>query len=547
MKKNPLLIFLILSLVLLAIRVVYGYNPNLLLDDAYISFRYAANFAAGQGLVFNPGEWVEGYTSFLWTLLLGVGRRLGFAIPAFAMLLSGLAALGVLWIMYLFAQRWLAQRPGSIVLAGLPLLLFAGLGAAWRYVLSGMETLLFTFLAVSAVYALLYSRRAWMAGLLFAVAALARPEGVLFFILGWAFALFFPAVALRGAYHERRALLFLELLGGFAVLYLPYFAWRWSYYGEWLPNPYYAKIAGWGWNRLVRGWWILRSQVSGWGYLPLLLLAIASLPAIFRPGAPDSAPAGAFNGAVGASDRPIWLLFIALVASALAVFVLIGGDFYVWFGPRLLLPVVPFLLWLAGEGVYNLLLLLQAPAAARLPAQIILGALLLGWLVWFAWPGRWSRLEGLAGQMRAWKELGLWMQANLPPHTVIATDAAGLIPYFSGLPAIDMYGLTDTHIAHLPLSQPGAGIVAHEKYDPAYILARRPGCIVSTWVDKAGRPLSAGLDSVQEQFAGQYRLAAAAKSRGGAPSDGRWVLPMRVYPSERYAQGYQTGLYCLVE
>ena len=35
-------------------------------DDAYISYRYARNFADGAGLVWNRAEWVEGYTNFLW-------------------------------------------------------------------------------------------------------------------------------------------------------------------------------------------------------------------------------------------------------------------------------------------------------------------------------------------------------------------------------------------------------------------------------------------------------------------------------------------------
>ncbi len=41
------------------------------IDDAFISLRYARELAAGNGLVFNPGDPVEGYTSFLWTLGLG--------------------------------------------------------------------------------------------------------------------------------------------------------------------------------------------------------------------------------------------------------------------------------------------------------------------------------------------------------------------------------------------------------------------------------------------------------------------------------------------
>src|SRR5262245_65582120 len=37
-------------------------------DDAYISFRYGDNLVHGHGLVFNPGERVEGYSNFLWVM-----------------------------------------------------------------------------------------------------------------------------------------------------------------------------------------------------------------------------------------------------------------------------------------------------------------------------------------------------------------------------------------------------------------------------------------------------------------------------------------------
>jgi hypothetical protein len=43
-----------------------------LFDDAMISMRYARNLAAGHGLVWNPGERVEGITNPLWTLWLAV-------------------------------------------------------------------------------------------------------------------------------------------------------------------------------------------------------------------------------------------------------------------------------------------------------------------------------------------------------------------------------------------------------------------------------------------------------------------------------------------
>ena len=56
---------------------------------------------------------------------------------------------------------------------------------------------------------------------------------------------------------------------------------------------------------------------------------------------------------------------------------------------------------------------------------------------------------------------------HLPPQSRIAVLDAGTIPYFSGLPAIDMVGLNNAHIAHLP-----GGFMA--KWDNDYVLAQKP-------------------------------------------------------------------------
>ena len=53
-------------------------------DDAYISYRYADNAVRGLGVVFNPGERVEGYTNFAWTAIHALPERLGWS-PSWAM------------------------------------------------------------------------------------------------------------------------------------------------------------------------------------------------------------------------------------------------------------------------------------------------------------------------------------------------------------------------------------------------------------------------------------------------------------------------------
>ncbi|RME21481.1 MAG: hypothetical protein D6798_18055, partial [Deltaproteobacteria bacterium] len=106
------------------------------LDDAYITFRYADNLVAGHGIVFNPGERVEGYTNFLWLLLLAVGRSLGLAPELFSKVLGALLDVASL-TMIGFAHRLV---PGlSRRTAMLAALLLGTCGVFSKWSMSGME------------------------------------------------------------------------------------------------------------------------------------------------------------------------------------------------------------------------------------------------------------------------------------------------------------------------------------------------------------------------------------------------------------------------
>src|SRR6266404_6223228 len=84
---------LLLCAVLLALRFRYH-----TCDDAFISFRYARNLVEGHGLVFNPGERVEGYTNFVWVLLAALFMKIGIdPVLALKWLLAG-AGGGTLWL-----------------------------------------------------------------------------------------------------------------------------------------------------------------------------------------------------------------------------------------------------------------------------------------------------------------------------------------------------------------------------------------------------------------------------------------------------------------
>src|SRR5205823_2531369 len=76
------------------------------IDDAFISFRYAENLVRGYGLVFNPGERVEGYTNFLWVLIIAGAKALGGDSLLSAKVLGTLANLVTLVLVGWVALRW---------------------------------------------------------------------------------------------------------------------------------------------------------------------------------------------------------------------------------------------------------------------------------------------------------------------------------------------------------------------------------------------------------------------------------------------------------
>ena len=64
-------------------------------DDAFISFRYVRNLIDGYGLVFNDGEYVEGYSNFLWVLeLAAIWKIFGVRPEVASLVLSILLTIG---------------------------------------------------------------------------------------------------------------------------------------------------------------------------------------------------------------------------------------------------------------------------------------------------------------------------------------------------------------------------------------------------------------------------------------------------------------------
>ena len=320
-----------------------------LTDDAFISFRYVRNLLNGHGLVFNVGERVEGYSNFIWVLeLAAVWQALGIRPEYAAPWLSVLFTAGTLALML----WWIARLPclrmrGLVSWCALALVCSSATFAVWTSG-GGLETRQFTFFVVAAVVCLSLYRNLRLgllaASVSLALASLTRPEGPLIAAccFAWFGALQLPAAlnALRRASEPQgvgvssaiaamakgidwRGLLY--LIAPFALIVGAHFLFRYAYYGDWLPNTYYAKhIRPW----YESGFKYLWAAALETGLYLLLPLAWAAMKARWRD----------------ARDG-IYALILLIVAAHMLFLARLGGDHFEFrpldfYWPLLAVPAV---------------------------------------------------------------------------------------------------------------------------------------------------------------------------------------------------------------
>jgi arabinofuranosyltransferase len=415
-------------------------------DDAYISFRYAQNLAEGIGPVFNLGERVEGYSNPLWVLLMAGVMKLGIdPVPA-SKALGVAAAAALIVLLYRGVRRMGIGGWG----AGVAALLVGSCLEVQVWSVGGLETLLYSLLLFGGVLRLarteIESRDALVASLLLALASLTRPEGVAFWGAG----------LLIATLRSRRSLLPYLVPG---LLIGVHIAWRYSYYGELVPNTYFVKVGeGGGFQMWLSSFRELSAFISQPGHLAWCALAAL----------------GAFVGMRMAGQ----LRSVAIVGGAalchFAYVMSVGGD-GLGFG-RFYIPLLAPLAFLVA--------LLHHDAVSGQTRRVALRTLSTGVAVLIAAQNlhTLSRddLPGLTFDAQGYKQgkekLGRHLAATRPPDTLVAVVAAGAIPFYSRLPTIDMYGLNDRHIARTPFA-PGPWLPGHMKWDNEYVLRRRPDLI----------------------------------------------------------------------
>jgi hypothetical protein len=375
------------------------------IDDAYITFRYSDNLAAGDGPVWNVGEDpVEGFTNFLWMVWHAPFALLGLDLPLVAKLTSFAAGAAALVLLV----RYCHQRYGlvSALVAGGAYVVFV---PTYFHVTGGLETIAFAALLLRVVVLGLRAIdgqpvRGWEPPLLLVLAGMLRPEGVLAAL---------PAFA-AWLWTVRRDRTAWAWTAGAAVLGGAYFAWRWSYYGHLFPNTFYVKFG----NVDAGALW-LENVVPV--LLPLLLCTAALL--------------------VRRDTRWSGVVLCATVGATYLTYVVSGPtmDYLYRFAyhafPVLCLAagllVGPFRRWWLASGV---------------------GALAVGWVAVTGVQAPDLPLIANYGPdlARTHEPIGKGLAvADVPPELrTVAVNDAGAIPYYSHWHTIDFIGLNDEPIAH---------------------------------------------------------------------------------------------------
>ncbi len=426
-------------------------------DDAFISFRYARNLVEGHGLVFNAGEQVEGYTNFLWTLMLAAGMGLNLD-PVWLSIVLSITCYAGLVAVLLWASR---QAP-----SGLPCLPFAAIGVLLHhdlqvYATSGLETALFTFLVTAGVLVLTIPRQPFTrsAGILLTLAALTRPEGLL--VAGLA-GLWLLAVAKPGWKTVLRYAL--PLL----FVYLPYWIWRFDYYGWPFPNTYYAKSGDLTYyGQGIRYLWLYLSTYYVLWAVPFALAALL-WRVVYRRQWADQ-------------EGRVLLLAGSLVLLYTFYVVRVGGDFMF---ARFLLPITPLAFVLVEHALG---ILLTSPCWRWAVAALLVLAVGLRTQPYeqprqqhYGITDEWHHYPPDAVKRAQRDGTTLATYVREPDMVAGFGGSRAMLVYYANIPtAIEIStGLTDEFVAHQSIPQrqrPG-----HEKPAPMDYLIKRGACLSFT-------------------------------------------------------------------
>ena len=442
-----------------------------LFDDAMISMRYAWNLANGNGLVWNPGEYVQGYSNLLMTLLMAVVHLVTDPRTAvFVVQLSGIvlvitaALLGMKTGRNLATSSGVANPDAVALLSLIAVLCYYPLGY-WS--IMGMETGLLTVCVLAALLWLLKfqdtrcPRRLYIATFFMVLAFTTRPESAILSGLMGLYALY---VIIR--YKHSHSMLnwvlaaFIYTLCAGCVLLFQY-----SYYGEYLPNTYTLKLTGTDiGDRILDGIGFITPHLQS-----ILFTVIIAMAGIIH----------------NASDKK--LLLLMLLVSSMLYQVYIGGDAWPYW--RITTPVMPLLLILfiiavckASTTTFTPWINIAATNKNNIARLAYTGCLVAGLLSvnYYFLPEITMQTVPFNSEYNRQRAMtGIALAEITTADASVGVFSAGAIPYYSRRRAVDFLGKSDPVIARLAPDRSGKIVIygtrslpGHNKYDLNYSVGK---------------------------------------------------------------------------
>jgi len=443
------------TVVLLVAGLALVVRNTAIFDDAYYSFRCARNLVDGHGLVFNPGQYFEIYTNFLWTVWLALSLKLsGLNLEILAVLSNCACWLANMIVVYKIGLALNAKSKQYFPLAVLVLALqyyFMSYGT------SGLETMAGSLLVNLGAYFLLSERmycRSFLAGSFFILAVFNRMDHALFFLCGgaallWRDRAYWLALGKRDLSTGRAGLFHLLVFAAPLLLYGAYLLWKVYYYGSLFPSAFYAKSAAASYYHqgLI---YTLMFYLGSHFYVLLPLLLLWLLGGV-RKKTEDSPGTVAFRTFTLAAVA-VWHIYVIRVGGDYLI-----GRFYIVLMPLMALGVEHFIFsQLSNRTTQRLVAALVAATSFGVP-------LLAG-------------LEGAYCQMDGRNHyqkyiLTIWQNRHKHERTFPCFAEHTLSPlvladakygFDSALPIIDRWGITDPQFSRRTVEH--RGCPGHEKY-----------------------------------------------------------------------------------
>ena len=419
-------------------------------DDFYITYRHSKNLAIGNGLVFNVGDRLHGFTS-----------PLGVLLPALSSVLTGNTSdQAALWIYRLMCIGALGGAGAFLVaiarhlryavpVTGFLLALVAFDAKTLDFTTNGMETaFMLLFLSYAFWAHVCRPARQWLhLGVAWAGLMWTRPDGFIYVgVIAAGFLLFDDIRDWR-----RKMAIFIKAGLLTTVLYLPWFIFAWVYYGTPIPQPATAKggLAALGEKKTIIGFLANTIRVPLMTYPQSTSLDGTFLPSYFQIGGWPG-PMLAVARCVAVLCYLLWLLPVRLrLEVRTASFAFFGAhaylSYFTYFPYPWYLPSTELLAIIALTG----LLAQLADWKPKLrPVLVGLGLLLLaGEIATTAQAARQIRAQQTIVGDGNQRKVGEWLKENAGPNDTVFLEPLGYIGFYSGLKMYDYPGLSSREVA----------------------------------------------------------------------------------------------------